>query len=152
MSNKLAPYAFIISIMLVISSLFPSQASADSELSLLWEKEFDGHFYNEVAATSTNATLMTTYKVSENANYEWVYNFDFMKVDSAGNVMDTKNLKNGTTKIFEYNGQGYIAFFNKSKTVWNCIMKIFNCYTLKQFLLKGGTTASPSRAILLRLF
>jgi len=114
MPIKLAPYAFIISIMLVLSTLIPSQAFAESELSLLWEREFNGHFYNEVATTSSNDTLMNTYKISENANFERIYTYDFMKLDPTGNVKSTKQLKNGETKIFEYNGQGYIAFMNKS--------------------------------------
>lgn len=114
MPIKLAPYAFIISIMLVLSTLIPSRAFAESELSLLWEKEFNGHFYNEVATTSSNDTLMNTYKISKNANFEEVYTYDFMKLDATGNIIDTKQLKDGITKIFEYNGQGYVAFLNQT--------------------------------------
>lgn len=114
MSKELSPFSFILTLVLLITSILPSQASANSNLSLLWEKEFNSYFYNEIATTSTNGSLISTYDISDGSNYQSVYSYDFMKLDAKGDIVQLEKMSNGTTKIFEYNGKGYIAFMNNA--------------------------------------
>ena len=137
MSKKLSPFAFIIILVLLVTSILPSQAAASGNLSLLWEKEFNGHFYNETAKTSQNGTLMSTYEVSWDSNSNRVYTYDFMKLDAAGSMVETRELKNGQTKIFEYDGHGYVAFMNNATQMYELYDENFELVNSKSVPFKA---------------
>ena len=140
MSKKLSPFAFIITLVLLVTSILPSQASANGNLSLLWEKEFNGHFFNETAATSKNETLISMYEISEDSNYNRVYTYDFMKLDATGSLVESKKLTNGQTKIFEYDGQAYVAFMNNATQTLELFDENFELVNSKPVRLEGNAS------------
>lgn len=68
-------YSFFLTIALLAASVVPSTASANTGLSLLWEKEIHHTFYEEIAKTSTKGTLLSTYEVIDVVEYQQVYRY-----------------------------------------------------------------------------